>query len=348
MRTPAEHPAHSEENDHILPASSTLSDISLGVQSNPSDQNTQKQYINHSSNTEGESSESSGLSDPPGSGIAMQSYCDDADLDMADPPTADADSEEEDVIDKRGDMEGALDEAGEALMNGIRRPYRRRRSTKWKIQRVIQVLKEECRWNLMEFLNAWVTCDAEFNCKRYGNPRRRTKSFRHAFEQPSLQRSSEIGSASPPINNIQGELRRLIEKPNFGTYDNAFAFEQYDIPHAIQTIRGIAPTWYGLMFDLLKNERSDNDSHVKSERQDNESIPKKLFMITAMVCHSRFRKRSNIFHASLSLYLQGSGTKRRCTEVLHSLGLCQSYNTTSRAMTVLAKQAKVCKSPRVR
>lgn len=74
---------------------------------------------------------------------------------------------------------------------------------------------------------------------------------------------------------MKAELRSLIGKPNFGKFDNTFAFEEYDIPVAIREIRQTAPTWYFFMFDILRNVRNDQDHHPVSLKQENEAIPKK-------------------------------------------------------------------------
>jgi hypothetical protein len=236
--------------------------------------------------------------------------------------------------------------AGGTLLHGLRRPYRKRRSTGWKLQHVIKILQQDCQWNLKQFVAAWVNCDSEFEHRVYRNKRDRRAALRLALESPAFEQSCDHGSSQPILYKIQTELRSLVSKPNFGKFDTTVDFEEYDIPSAIRTIQQTAPTWYSFMFAILSNDRADRDSHPVSDKQDKEAIPKKLFMLTAMACHSRFRKRSNVFHTSLSLYLHGSGTKRRVMEVLFNLGLCQSYSSSVRAMETLAEQAKVCKSPR--
>lgn len=181
--------------------------------------------------------------------------------------------------------------AGGTLLHGLRRPYRKRRSTGWKLQHVIKILQQDCQWNLKQFVAAWVNCDSEFEHRVYRNKRDRRAALRLALESPAFEQSCDHGSSQPILYKIQTELRSLVSKPNFGKFDTTVDFEEYDIPSAIRTIQQTAPTWYSFMFAILSNDRADRDSHPVSDKQDKEAIPKKLFMLTAMACHSRFTDR---------------------------------------------------------
>lgn len=143
-----------------------------------------------------------------------------------------------------------------------------------------------------------MNCNAQFEHRAYGTTDDRCDAIREAFEAPAFQRSCNIGTT---LSTIKAELRSLIGKPNFGKFDNTFAFEEYDIPVAIREIRQTAPTWYFFMFDILRNVRNDQDHHPVSLKQENEAIPKKTLHVYSDGMSFAVSQAIKCFHMSLVL-----------------------------------------------
>ena len=62
-------------------------------------------------------------------------------------------------LDEQGDV---IEQLGDVMLDGVRRPYREGRTTSWKLQHVIKTLQDDCQWNLEQFMVAWVACDDAF------------------------------------------------------------------------------------------------------------------------------------------------------------------------------------------
>ena len=64
-------------------------------------------------------------------------------------------------------------------------------------------------------------------------------------------------------------------------------------------------------------------------------------MITAMVCMSQAKQRSNFLLSMLDIYLLGSGVKRRAFSTLAGFGICRSYKIVNALMKDVAKASQV-------
>lgn len=219
------------------------------------------------------------------------------------------------------------------------RPYRQRMSTQEKLSRVYCVLRDDCHWTIQEFLTAWISDE---NIEGCGNCRQgswRREAMREIAQDEGFRARCGISSEAVDPTTIKIELLALVEQqPVFGRYVPGTSIESLDFEHAFQTIQDSAPVWHHLITSLLYNKRAHRESYPAQAAR---GLPQQVYMITAFICHAQSKKSSSFFQTLLSVYLHGSGVKRRVLDTLHGLGICHSYNTINRRMEMVATEAKV-------
>lgn len=217
-------------------------------------------------------------------------------------------------------------------------------STQRKLQEVVNTLRR-VRWSLKSLLVAWIGAEEDSRKLRvthrtYGTTRRRRRAIRKAMDDPRIR--SVCQPQSPQPDAFITELDRLIQQPYFGQFDHTADLDTLDFDAAFKIIEQTAPTWHAMLISLLSNQRAHRASYARPSQPN--TILKRLFTITSIVCHSRAKKQSNFLSTVLGTYLVGTGVKRRVIETLAGLGLCQSYHQTNRTMAAIAQEAEVINS----
>lgn len=219
------------------------------------------------------------------------------------------------------------------------RTYRPRISAQEKLSTVYRVLRDDCRWTIQEFLTAWISDEVLDDCGRYQRAPWRRKVIRELTQDEGFRARCGLSSEAVDLATIKIELLALIEQqPVFGRYVPGASIESIDFQQTFQTIRDSAPAWHHLITSLLYNTRAHRESYPAQVAR---GLPQQVFIITAFVCHAQSKKSSSFFQTLLSVYLHGSGVKRRVLDTLHGLGICHSYNTINRRMEKVATEARV-------
>jgi hypothetical protein len=219
---------------------------------------------------------------------------------------------------------------------------RTRLSKQDKVEAVVETLKQ-LRWSFEELVEAWVGIDGADFCLPRMRRYYRQKDRRAAFSR-SLQvlKSHDICQEESIASRCALELDTLVSKSPFSKYELSMNLDQLDFAQAVKTIEDTAPTWHGILQQLLGNTHQKQPSYSSFGRW--EAVHRRMFTITSMVCFSRTRKNSNILSSCLDVYLLGSGVHRRVIETLHGLGLCHSYHNANDLMSKVAKHAAVSSS----
>lgn len=201
-----------------------------------------------------------------------------------------------------------------------------------KLQRFVDTFRQ-VGWTIDHFIKAWVNDDCELKHRRYRTRLLRQKALRRALQ------STEYDIADSVFSTMEREIDSLIGKTHFGIFNPADQLDIIDFQEAFKTIQTTAPMWHKLSTNFLRNARAHCKGYAV-QHQTNE-IPRRLFTITSIICHSRAKKRSNYFASLLDAYFIGSGVKRRVIETVSGLGLCHTYPQCKRLMAEIAKNEKV-------
>ena len=141
---------------------------------------------------------------------------------------------------------------------------------------------------------------------------------------------------------IAAELDTLIAQPIFSQYEVGWSPEELDVPQTLQMIKTYAPTWSEILSELLRNPRAQWQSY-RSDSANKDELDQKggiVVMLTAMICHSKKPRGSNLFARSLGVYLSTSGVKTRVIRVLHGLGICEAASTIRSTVLSIVNVAK--------
>jgi hypothetical protein len=90
---------------------------------------------------------------------------------------------------------------------------------------------------------------------------------------------------------------------------------------------------YQLVHDLSENARQDYDREEQNGW---------VVMIASILSLGRARNTANNFSRMLGIYLQGLGLKRRGLQVLHGLGVTDSYRAIGAAKKTLSVRSEEC------
>jgi hypothetical protein len=124
------------------------------------------------------------------------------------------------------------------------------------------------------------------------------------------------------------------------------SIENLQFAKAYTFIQRNAPTWFGLFSSCLQNRRANRESYNQRPNMDTDNgkknMQKRLFIITAIVCHTRSRNSSNFIHSLMDLYLFSHGTKGAVIDVLAGFGICHTYATANVKVNELTERCRVC------
>lgn len=148
MSSPTRRQQTRDANDELFMPSSTISDIPSSLFDFPDRQNTPRQLDFQYTNGQTQPNQSSVLSDPPASDLILDDEVDAPDVDMEGANTFGFEDEDDGEPDGWEEQAEEIEQLGDVLLDGVRRPYRERRTTSWKRQYVIKTLQEDCHWNL--------------------------------------------------------------------------------------------------------------------------------------------------------------------------------------------------------
>lgn len=228
-----------------------------------------------------------------------------------------------------------------------RRPYNRRTTNRLsvgdKLQEVVSTLRR-LNWTFRDFMHAWVGAkDSARNVEVDNHFYRTVHQRRRAFSDTmnTLQSSGIYQSNLEPEAMGEAfivELQALGNQRYFNQFDNN-TIEDIDFSDAIGIVQEKAPTWSAFVLRLLMNQRAHRASYPNPS--DSEAICRRLYAVTSIICHSRAPQQSNFLTSALTLYLVGSGVKRRVVETLSGLGICYSYQQANRMVNQIAKESKV-------
>lgn len=136
------------------------------------------------------------------------------------------------------------------------------------------------------------------------------------------------------VKNIRQELGNLQQNvPVFGKWSAEADFESLEVPCTANNIKRHAPLLYRLVHDLSENARQDYDREEKNGR---------VVTIASILSVGRARNTANSFSRMLGLYLQDLGLKRRGLQVLHGLGITDSYRAIDAAKKTLSVRSEEC------
>jgi hypothetical protein len=224
----------------------------------------------------------------------------------------------------------------------VRRRHRRSAQPRLTQQQKLLILvekMEEIRWSFEEFLSCWLGASTSSTNITLPRRRYRTRQDRRNVLYNQMQ-TLDIGLTQQSIVNatIDDELSALTTVQYFNRFDTTSNIDDIDFKVALQSVQDVAPTWYGILQHAGRNRRAHQASYpVRSDEIDQ----RRIFCITSMVCNLRARQQSNFLVSAMSIYLLGSGTKRRVIETIAGLGFCCSYPQTNILMKQIASEAQV-------
>lgn len=197
------------------------------------------------------------------------------------------------------------------------------------------------RYTMTKFMEDY-TCEATIaGLTRNTRLARLEKAFSAPSVSAALHEDLRQGAI---IHRIASELRKLIATvQEFGSEDdNSSDFEDFDFERIIGALAEKAPTWYTLLQSLCLNERQfkKQESYSGSLKNKKASVQNIIFLITAVVCHSRARKRSNFLLKRLGAYLHVNGTKRRVVDLLAVFGVCPTSKHVVKGLDEVAEAEK--------
>lgn len=208
--------------------------------------------------------------------------------------------------------------------------------------KVLKAMKD-AHMSFESFLNVWLHSPDDFpeHC-RYQSQADRRRVFRNWLSQePGVLRD---GKAIIP--SLQRELDSLTEMDQFGRYDPANTPpDSVDLDAVLSEtslIPSKAPTLHAILTGLLQQARAHQPSYASSEAsaQESKQTTSRLYLILAVICHSRHPMSSNFLPSLMDTYLHGSGVKRRVVELLSGLGVCHRYTSGNRLLNEIAILAK--------
>lgn len=210
-----------------------------------------------------------------------------------------------------------------------------RQTKKEKYQSLVDLMKQY-KWTTKDVLQCWLDDDMMFpNHQRLRTPKLRRQALQDALVE--LELTDRVPDVSHIVQEIRLEFDELTTHKYFAKFDSVSPIEDINFPAAVAIIETKAPVSTKLVLSLLTSRFAHRPSYKRSSK----AIPNRVFTLTAMICHSQRIQSSNFFINALSMYLGGSGVKRRVIDTLAGLGICQGHTTTLGLINGMAKQASV-------
>ena len=163
-------------------------------------------------------------------------------------------------------------------------------------------------------------------------------ALQQALEEIELQEALGPSGNDISTRRLLKELDTLLGQPFFDKYNHSASIEMLDLSQAFKKIESTAPTWAALLLKLMGNRRQEWDSYKGLKNI--QPVQQRAYLITSIICRCRGRDTANYFAKTMSVYLLGSGVKRRVLEVLAGLGVCDGYKYANRLLTEIAQDAK--------
>jgi len=218
-----------------------------------------------------------------------------------------------------------------------------RLSQQEKLQIVLATLRS-IQWSFSHFLKVWAGAvrtgqgaDILLERTRHRTCKQRQELLYHITDE--IRTFHGLSQAQAFKSVIIQEISTLIGKEHFDVFRHTVNPDDIDFSSANRVIAIHAPIWSDLLYSVLTNERAHRPSYGAGDQGD--VISSRLYMITSLVCHSRAKLRSNALQSLLSVYLLGSGVKRRVIELLARLGICLGYHQGNRLMKRIAVEGEV-------
>jgi len=218
-----------------------------------------------------------------------------------------------------------------------------RLSQQEKLQLVVDTLRS-IRWSFSQFLLIWAGAadniqetEILLDHRLLRTQEQRREALDRAIGR--IQAYENLLPSQPTISTIADEIDALIGRDYFKRFEHRSNPEDINFADASRLVETYAPTWYSLLRVVLSNQRAHRGSYTAKAQTD--IIANRLYTITSIVCHSRAKKRANELPSLLSVYLLGSGVKRRVIESLSGLGICLGYHQGNRLMSRIACEGEV-------
>lgn len=222
-----------------------------------------------------------------------------------------------------------------------------KRNVSLKLEKITQCIRDQ-HWTFEDFIDAWCQEETIFLDKGtrtlYRAPAQRQTSLINALQAPGPTRVIANDIVPPaPEHTMSTEIHNLIHSsPLFGKFSQIPKPSSSDFPQASTDIRTHAPEWYAFISAMLQNQREHRgnyNQHNKATPEDKLaadrllSLQRRVFAVTAIVCHSQQRHNANMFQVLLSRSLLDSGVKTRVVSRLAGFGLCHEYSKAYRTTT---------------
>ena len=211
------------------------------------------------------------------------------------------------------------------------------------IESVLRAMRD-VGWSLDDFVHAYIEekdhrgTPIICNFRGYATPAIRQERLLETLRSDQFM---QLRGTPMDVSKLRKELKDLRNTRYFGPFDRETKVEDIDLDAVDASIARVAPQWHIALHQLLHNQRVEWDSYSSQPKENDEGIAGKIFMITAMVCMSQAKQRSNFLPSMLDIYLLGSGVKRRAFSTLAGFGICRSYKTANALMKDVAKASQV-------
>jgi hypothetical protein len=212
-----------------------------------------------------------------------------------------------------------------------------RMDTQQNLQQVTDTLRR-VGWRFRQFLLAWIgqrkgSCNIEIEHRTY----RTVQQRREVLLKTVID---DLYTRTLVVDQIGHELDDLTYQPLFNQFDHTTDLNIVDFQRAARTIEETAPVWYAMVLRLISNQRAHRRSYGADKQAMMGVLEKRLYSITSIVCHSRAKQQSNVLPSMLTIYLMGSGVKRRVIEVLAGLGITEGYHQGKRLLDTIAENSR--------
>lgn len=150
--------------------------------------------------------------------------------------------------------------------------------------------------------------------------------------------------------NLRQELVSLSQQPGFrrqpGVSDQSLdtALVTEALCYGPQSALEHAPTWHGLLSEVMLPRRANWDSYNRDPARKDElsiHVSKLIYVVLAIMTKAAARNTGNFLPNLVGRFLLASGAKRDVIEVVHGMGLADSYSSLISQNRDMSMQAKV-------